>query len=117
MPVPVVPQPSLPTASVLMVPDCKPRMFLGQYTEEVAVALCDVIVSALHLTLTGDDTAYMHPQAPTRIDWEKVADAVKGCTPLQSALECQRLWKYIAYGEDTGGKGPNLAPDTDSDDT
>lgn len=90
-------------------------VYLEKYSTESALALCDVIVSVLNATLTGDDTAFMGKKPPSKIDWTAVCNAIKETTQLRTPLECQRLWKYIAYGIDVGELGV-LAPDSDTED-
>ena len=87
---------------------------LGKYTTESALALCDVIVSLLNNTLRSDDGVFLGRRPPVGIDWMKVYLAVKDRAALQSPLECQRLWKYVAYGIDVGELAC-LADDSDDE--
>lgn len=90
--------------------------FLEKFSSSTAIALCDVIVSVLNVGLRGDDVPFLNSnKPPLRIDWAVVADAMRGTTGLQTPLECQRLWKYIAYGIDIGELAV-LAPDSDDED-
>ena len=92
------------------------KSLLEKYSSSSAIALCDVIVSVLNQNLRGDDVPFVNgAKPPLRIDWATVAAAMRATTALQTPLECQRLWKYIAYGVDIGELAV-LAPDSDDED-
>lgn len=90
--------------------------FLDKYSVESAVALCDVIVAILNGTArSADDAPFLGKKPHLSINWHKVCDMIKATTGLRTPLECQRLWKYIAYGKDVGELAV-LAPDSDDED-
>jgi hypothetical protein len=90
-------------------------VFFEKYSVNTALKLCDVIVAILNGMFRNDDSAFLDKKPPYKIDWLRVCDAVKESTGLRTPLECQRLWKYIAYGRDVGELAV-LAPDSDDED-
>lgn len=75
-----------------------PKRFLDQHSKTSALALCQAVQEYLSRALqaTAKGMSSELPGPPTQLDWVAIAGAP--ClrpTTLTSALECQRLWKFI----------------------
>ena len=84
---------------------------LGAFTENDALALSSSVaaqVDARFLTLDLSQSS--------RISWPQVASHLAATTGRRWAeTDCQRLWRFVAYGEDIGQRS-ELLPDSDGED-
>ena len=87
------------------------RLFLPPYTEMDAVLLSTVIAAQVDARFLALDLAH-----GSRIYWADVAARMAQATGRRwQEPECQRLWRFCAYGEDIGQR-MHLLPDSDGED-
>jgi hypothetical protein len=84
---------------------------LGNFSELDALSLSAAVaaqVDARFLTLDLSQSS--------RISWSQVAQQLATTTGRRWAeTDCQRLWRFVAYGEDIGQRS-ELLPDSDGED-
>ena len=87
------------------------RPFLPPFTEIDAVLLSTTIAAQIDTRFLALDLA-----RGSRIYWTDVATRMTQSTGRRwQETECQRLWRYCAYGEDIGQR-QSLLPDSDGED-
>lgn len=87
------------------------RTLLGLYTETDAVTLTSIIAGQIDSRFIQLDLSQ-----GSRIYWGEVCQKMSEVTGRKwRETECQRLWRYCAYGEDIGLQ-TDVLPDSDGED-
>jgi hypothetical protein len=87
------------------------RTILAFFTEADAVTLTSIIAGQIDSRFISLDISQ-----GSRIYWEEVCKRMSQVTGRKwQDTECQRLWRYCAYGEDIGIHS-ELLPDSDGED-
>jgi hypothetical protein len=87
------------------------RIYLAPFTEIDAILLTTVIAAHVDARFLKLDLAQ-----GSRIYWPEISGKMMQATGRRwLETECQRLWRYCAYGEDIGQQ-QGLLPDSDGED-